>query len=135
MRIIIIVGLPGSGKTYLAKRLVDKMQGVLLDDVNNHGGLDTIKQYINKQAPQIIITDPHLCRREAQLFAKKFFSDYTMQYMVEWIFFENNVEACLKNIKRRTKKGDARNVSGMLHVSKTYFIPDDITPLRVWQED
>lgn len=132
-KIIVIVGLPGSGKTMLGKSLLEK-DGVLLDDVSNNGGLEAIQQHINAKVAQIIVTDPHLCRSEAQRFAKTYFSQHAQDYVVEWIFFENDITACKNNLKRRFIDGDTRKVDKTLHVmSKAYHIPLEIVPQKIWR--
>jgi len=129
-KIILIVGLPGSGKTELAR----KMGGALLDDLSNNGGLEKIDVLVNTNEPLIIITDPHLCRTEAREFAIRFLSEHASEYIVEWIFFENNIEACRDNIQNRRVFGDLRIVETTLErLAKAYVVPDFGRVVPVWR--
>lgn len=52
---------------------------------------------------------------------------------INWIFFENNKEKALKNVKFRN---DGRKVKGLIEfLSQNYFIPDEDIPyiVEIWQ--
>lgn len=127
MKVIFVVGLPGSGKTHLAKELA-KNGYELFDDV----GTETAKEdVINclKDGKDCIIVDPHFCsigaREAAQKIAEKFSAD------INWIFFENNPEACLKNIMLRD---DGRKVENFIKsLSKVYSIPEKEKAIPVYK--
>lgn len=52
---------------------------------------------------------------------------------VEWIFFENNKEKCLNNVKSRT--GEHRKVDNFIEMlSRHYEIDALCEPLEIWQE-
>lgn len=127
MKVIFIAGLPGSGKTHLAKELA-KNGYELFDDV----GAETAKEdVINcmRDGKDCIVVDPHFCslgaRQAAQKIAEKFSAE------VEWIFFENNPELCLKNAKRRN---DGRKVEDFIKsLSKVYSIPENEKSIPVYK--
>lgn len=102
IEIIVIVGLPGSGKTHLAMSLADQ-NSTVIDDFNRD--LSRVAQFEARPTPKLIITDPLLCkinrdtayRKLSQWFSAIDAGDAT----VEFISFENDPAACWKNIQMR----------------------------------
>ena len=85
--IIILVGLPGSGKSRMAKQ-------INIDNGNKYKVIDDpkslendIKQFINKD---LIITDPALCFESNREKAEEFFKEFAPDAKIDWIYFENN---------------------------------------------
>lgn len=120
----LIIGLPGSGKTHLAQELqaTSIIAPMMIDDPVL---VDLTKL---NNIVDVIVTDPHLCnpriRQNAiDTFAKR-------GYEIEFIFFENDVEKCIKNVAYRA---DGRIISAEGMHSFFYTIPEDVKPLKIWQ--
>jgi len=127
-KVFLVVGLPGSGKTHYAKGLAASRGAPLYDDVSKHHPdiKCLIPQFLEHQV--CVITDPQLCVPGAQEYAKKIFSEANIE--VEWICFENNPEACLRNADKRE-----RNVAVDIRVlTSLYQIPFGASVLPVWQD-
>lgn len=122
--ILCIVGLPGSGKTYTACQYLDKSYIVVLDDISNIDDLPI------KKFNLLIITDPNFCITSVRESAEKILIEkYNSQ--PEWIFFENNKDKCLVNVKYRN---DGRNVEDYINaVSQVYEIPEGYDAIEIWQ--
>lgn len=118
-KVVLIIGLPGSGKTYLAKTKYVPMGYVLIDDP---------KETPKTQGEDIVLTDPHLCNENIREQCINFFEK--IGYEVECIFFENNEEKCKKLIERRN---DGRIIK-TFKVFK-YTIPKGITPIEIYSGD
>lgn len=92
MKILFIVGLPGSGKTCLSKALYFNC----IDDI-------TDKQQLLNLTDLTIVIDPFLCietnRKQAELFLQENYDSI----QIEWLFFENDLIKCLNNCKSRNK--------------------------------
>jgi hypothetical protein len=126
MKVIFIVGLPCSGKTHLGQ----EMDGVFIDDISKRG-LSTLPS----SADLLIISDPFLCRKRDRFIAEQTIKEKYPDCEVDWIFFENAPDKCLKNMKRRFGDGDTRAVRGLvLLLSKEYTIPGQFEPKEVWDE-
>lgn len=120
---ILIIGLPGSGKTFLANSEYVPKGYNLVDDPKDR---NLILNYI-KQNKNIVITDPHLCNPQNRKKAIDYFNIFG--YQVECIFFENNVEKCQKNLIFRN---DGRKIGGF--ESFRYFIPSGVKTREIWQK-
>ena len=132
-RITVIVGLPGSGKSYLGQHLAEKTGGLFVDNVDKNGGCEVIANAIRDGVNYIVLADPNLCNRETQNNARKFlrFTAGHHGYGISWLYFENDVQKCLNNVAHRA---DGRDVNGAVKLwSNLYHIPEDADVLSVWQ--
>lgn len=123
-RIIAIVGLPGSGKTFYAKTLAKQLNALVIDDPKEW--LKTEEFLRSHFGKTVIITDPFLCLEKNRDVASTLFSN--LEYKLEWIFFANDPEQCKKNALSR---GD-RSATDIDWFSKNYKIPNSISPKPVW---
>jgi len=126
-KIIIIIGLPCSGKTYLSNTFDDYL---ILDDYYCNYYTMHLKNFILNN-PKIIINDPRLCY-------KNVFEDFineVKKYVVDKeifvILFENNVNQCLINENKRmsNKKNiiqEIKNFSLSYDIKKIIEILNDI---------
>lgn len=125
--ILFIVGLPGSGKSTLARKINADNQNKykIIDDPKI--SKDDIIPYLGKD---LIITDPHLCFEKNRYSAIKLISDNKEDVKIDWIFFENDPDSCIKNSKNRKGK----EVSSFIkNFSKFYTIPKNSTILSVYK--
>jgi len=114
--IILIVGLPGSGKTYLANQLNKNKEYIVVDDITSISQLP--------QKGNIIICDVNFCDdRILKIAIDKLFSMYP-KHNIRCIYFENNSKVASQNVKNRN---DGRNVKGTIRrFEKIYNPPKDV---------
>lgn len=131
-KVTLIIGLPASGKTTLANQLVQcSLQPAVCVDDAKEQHFSEIQQAI-KDGKDIYITDPHLCY-EYNLKAAKEKLEQWGATQIECIYFENNPEACLQNVKRRN---DGRNVEEFIrHASSKYKPPTNMLLVGVYQDE
>lgn len=112
--ITLIVGLPGSGKTYLANQM--KQEGEeLIDDIKSVDQLP--------ESGSMIITDPHLCVPSTLDNALAFLKRRYPYHIFEIVFFENDLEKALANVERRD---DGRKVTAFAtRLASIYNPPKD----------
>lgn len=126
MEVICIVGLPGSGKTTIAKSMAYR-EDVLLDDIKSLYDLSSALLFCSQSKGKVIITDPNFCILENRKSAEKILKNHE----VKWLFFENDPVKCLNNVKYRN---DGRPVEESIKFyTKRYDIPTDVKPSKIWQ--
>jgi len=102
--ITVIIGLPGSGKTCLAKIMADETTYVV-DDLSVNPEL--IKTFPDILQPKIIFTDPKLIYVTLAQVEKKL-TEWFGNHTTKIISFENDLQTCMKNVKNRN---DGREIS------------------------
>lgn len=144
-KVTFIVGLPGSGKTHLAERLTALSNAfrptLLFDDIgvqpslldaneSRKRPLEIAEEEVHN-GKDLFITDPWLCLATSRADARaKVLTWGTTE--VEFLFFENNPEACLQNAKDRN---DGRNVEAFIRaLSKQYVVPSGVLQCRVYDK-
>ncbi len=124
-RVIFLVGLPGSGKSHLAKEIIRfNPEYVLIDDPLK-GEKDRILEPMS-EGKSMVICDPWLCDANAREVAQKLFEEN--DYMINWYYFENDVDKCKANIAHRN---DGRVVERFEPFN--YTIPEGIQTIAIWQ--
>lgn len=124
--IALIVGLAGSGKTYLGKNLSKISKATLIDDIKDK---DLILQVLEEK-DEVIVTDPHLIDPKARDAAEQFLKANIKNIEIIWIFFDNDPEQCIKNVQKRN---DGRKVLEFIKEStKRYKIPEGIHTFPVY---
>ena len=133
--IILIVGLPGSGKSHLANRINDDNNGkfTIIDDPKDFKEIEDI---INTD---LIITDPQLCFEKNRQNALKRIKSLNPDCKIEWIFFKNDPEKCLVNTRIRDRaaiisfKPIKKVESFIKNFSQYYTIPEGSFVVDVWE--
>ena len=124
-KIVLIIGLPGSGKTHFAQKYVE--QGFYLIDDPTSIDDNILNCYDN-----IVITDPFLCnpsiRNMAILKLQK------NGFVVECLYFENNPQKAYNLTQYRNKKDqEHRDISLEGMKSFKYEIPNNTITIPIWQ--
>lgn len=124
-KVKLIIGLPGSGKTYFAKTKYPKF--TLIDDPGaNKDALLLMMYHLNVTKWDLVVTDPILCAEKDRNKAIELF--ISKGYEVECVYFENDPQKCRKNLVYRN---DGRNISSFTCFS--YKIPDNVETIKIWQ--
>ena len=97
-KVRIVVGLPGSGKTHYAK---EHPFGILFDDPA--ASPDTFYELKSAilSGLDVTITDVYSIDAQARTITLTTLKKWDLDVKVEWIFFENDPQACIANIERR----------------------------------
>lgn len=120
---VLVGGMPGSGKSYLAKLLQQKYGGHLIDDptTDNRHAIDAELDKIPADCDLIFITDPFFCLQYVQKLAEEKLEGRFPVCAISWIFLDNNAAQCRMNV---AKRNDGRRVEGSIRrFSKEFHFP------------
>lgn len=133
-KITMIVGLPGAGMTTLAKKLARESEFVTLvaDDFSKR-----VENYISEFNPNVhkhlIVTDSMLIfadQANAELTILEMLQLLPQDVEFEWIYFENDLAACLSNTKRHISRQEMNTVESL---AEHYNIPEGAKVLPVYR--
>jgi len=103
-KVILIAGLPGSGKTTHIRQNYPEDKYTVYDDykckaINNCSKFDSSRHFTKlienlNNAKDCVIADIDFCKDESREEAERILQEYAPNAERGWIFFENNPEAC-----------------------------------------
>ena len=117
-KIILIIGLPGSGKTYYASSKIDN-SSYLIDDIKSVNILTDALLLDNVK--NIYITDPLLCIPQNFLNCLHFLSS-RCNVSIEKVFFENDIKKAWNNVQKRND-GRIISLDFIQYLSRNYNPP------------
>lgn len=123
--LVLIVGLPGSGKTSYVRNLLEQENRFrdyrFFDDPARQADLmESLERHV-RSGGDALVTDVYLVDPKVRELAENKFKSWGAS-QIAWIFFANNPQACLANIARR-QDGRTINSRAVLEMAKHYVIP------------
>lgn len=91
----IIIGLPGSGKTYLLNHLPASTNRIIYDDALPYLPYNDFYTNVRDNSNMVYLADPRLCYYPT---FKRMIDRLPKHVSVKLILFENNPAACIANI-------------------------------------
>lgn len=142
-KLVVVVGLPGSGKSHLIKSKIyskwpkydDYFAKVATGSPIKREPSVTDSFYYQELIEQLLagqsclISDVIFCDsllRHALEIAIKLDAPSAK---IEWIYFENNPEVCIRNARKRARPATlAREIKLIKYLSRKYFVPTKAKP-------
>lgn len=145
-KVILVAGLPASGKSEYVRKLVDETGAEPLDDfkasaIRDNPHFDFSRHYKRLIAGlnagrTFLVTDVDFCSTQSRKQADEFVRQFAPDAEIEWRFFENDPEQCKRNAKTRaevTLRDLKREIELIEHYCPLYRIPPGSTTLPVWR--
>lgn len=142
-RVVIIAGLPGSGKSHWINTHRSDFDGVVAPDYFRDSLVPTLRfpdsrHYHGlikslREGKDCVIADISFCDTLRRVEAVQVLTSDTPAAVVEWLFFENNAYGCRANIRRDGGSGAAARLKHLEGMVQKYFVPVDTEALPIWQ--
>ncbi len=120
MKLIIIIGLPGSGKTTYFHEKLKPLGFLFFDDFVSSMCNGKMIRAIKDGTNDVCIADPRLCNFEIFRRVMKVIEDYINKSAIKLILFENDKNKCLLNACKRATK----NVDKAIEFNSKIYNPD-----------
>ena len=146
---VIIVGLPASGKSTEAKRRAQEMNipdAQIFDDFKLHRRLRSPSFHMSAAFPAlkrallagkgVIVVDIDFCDSKSRIDAICALHRVREDIDIEWVFFENDPDQCLINVMSdhtHTQLQASERPDYIRKYASRYQIPPTAKPLKVWQ--
>ncbi|MBN9521509.1 AAA family ATPase [bacterium] len=139
----VVVGLPGSGKSRVLDAVREACSGVVADDYHA-GALDGSPAVtMAPEYPALVralragrdcaVADIAFTDTGRRLELERVFRADVAGVVIRWVFFANDLEACLANVRRRGRHSRAAEEEAARWFAPRYFVPEDVTVLPVWR--
>lgn len=115
MKLIIIIGLPASGKTTYFNELLINDYKFFDDFISNFINGELIEE-IKKNHNNICISDPRLCNPNIFIKIMKIIEKYIEKSNISLILFENDKNKCLINAKKRINKNVDKTIEFLSNI-------------------
>ncbi len=134
--IIIIIGLPGSGKsTYLAQKYINE---IVFDDFHKYNKklFEESIYYSDflaalQKEKKIVLSDISYCRSEKLNNIENKIRELKNNVNITKIYFENNPKLCKKNVLYRDRKSAGLEIKLINKLSQKYIIPKEAIPIQI----
>jgi len=141
-KLIVVVGLPGSGKSHHVQELRTNCAGVCAEDYmanslgdsprftdSRHYG-DLISDL--RAEKDCVIADIEYCDTWRRVEVEEVVSRDVPGVTIEWHCFENNPSQCEANVDRRSRESAEEEKRKIRSLSAKYHIPSGAEVIPVW---
>ena len=145
-KVIIIIGMPGSGKSEYIRTLVhnttcfyDDYHGDAIDDSScfeKSRHYESLKNAL-ANGKDCLIADIAYCYEnrlnEAKLGIDKIGDDLNLEIEIDCQYFENDAIACRKNVRQRNREQMEEELNNIEEMNSVYKIPLGAHTLPIWK--
>jgi len=144
-KLMVVVGLPGSGKSHHVRRLRANCQGVCAEDFmarshDNSGRFTDSRYYADlvrdlRDGKDCVIADIEYCDTWRRVEVEEVIARDVPSVIIEWHFFENNPSQCEANVSHRGRARAEEERRKIHRLSRKYKIPPGAKVIPVWTPD
>lgn len=141
-KLIVVVGLPGSGKSHLIRQRQAECPGVCVQDfmANSHGHShrftdsrhygDLVRDL--RAGKDCVIADIAYCDTWSRVEVEGVIRQDVPGVTIEWQFFENDPARCEANVEWRGRSNAPEEKKKIRELARKYHIPPDASVIPVW---
>ena len=140
-KLIVITGLCGSGKTRYIRTIRASIPGLIADDymtraasprfIDSRFYVDLVRTL--NAGKDCLVCDIAFCRPGQRAAFEAVIRPCAPAVEFEWVFFANEPELCLQNVRRRARIKVGAEEQSIRALSRHYQIPGSATVLPVWR--
>lgn len=131
VKLIVVLGLCGSGKTYLSEKINKKTGAKIFEGVVHHKSLPEIVKCLHN-GENCVIEEIAYCTQEGRTQLTTIIEKEVKGVAIEWVCLENDLSSANWNVKKRTNKN---NIEGHLNINNhwhsLYTYPVGIKPIPI----
>jgi predicted kinase len=141
-KLIVVVGLPGSGKSDYVQRLKASCPGVRAEDYMAESNDDSCRFTDSRhyralvralrEGKDSVIAEIEYCDTWRRVEVEEVITRDAPGVTVEWHFFENNPSQCEANVDSRGRESAAEEKQKIRRLSRQYQIPPGAKVIPVW---
>ncbi len=143
--LVLIVGLPGSGKSHLVGEIAATLPSVGLiapdfmkDSIGHLPRVASSRHFAGlvsalQQGHDCVIADIEFCRQSKREELAQALAASGVPASLRWIFFENDPAACKRNATARRRQSLSEEFEKIDVLSGEYTIPPDAETKPVWK--
>ena len=134
VKVILIAGLPGAGKTTYGKQLASELSAEFFDDfklnaINDSSLFHCSRHYhrlthLLKTGKPCVVTDIDFCNGQSREEAETRIRENVPDVDVQWRFFANDPEKCLENVRKRKRTSVLADETMIRKYSNSYRFPN-----------
>jgi hypothetical protein len=144
-KLIVVIGLPGSGKSHYVRALRASYQGVCAEDYMAYSHNDSPRFAQSRHHADLVrdlrngkdcvIADIEYCDTSRRVEVEQDIMRNVPGVLIEWHCFENNPSQCELNVDRRGRGNAGEEKQKIWHLSGKYQLPPNAKLIPVWTPD
>lgn len=141
-KLVVVVGMPGSGKSHYIREQQPQFPGVCAQDymANSHGHAPRFTDsrfytdlvHALREGMDSLIADIEYCDTWRRVQVEEVIRRDVPGVEIEWRFFENDSAKCEANAERRSRSNVAEEKRKIRELSRKYQVPPGAITMPVW---
>lgn len=118
-KVTFLLGLAGSGKSYLAEELRQREGALIFEGIAASQNADLFRCMVQSlmRGSYCVVEEIAFCRPQKREEVEQILRSEVPGIEIEWLCFENDLESANWNVRHRTNKG---SVDGHLGINEAY---------------
>lgn len=134
-KVTLVIGLCGSGKTYLSEQLAQQTGAELFESLVEQQVVEVPRLLESlKAGKNCVVEEISFCTPEGREWIMRRIRNEVPDIQVEWNCYENDLDAANHNVRQRKNKGEPhRHIEINERVSSQYTYPEGCTLVKIFR--